>query len=523
MSKKAKATKRTKGTKTNKANQLEDIKSDFITIASHQLRTPISAIRWSLDTLLSGRVGNLTDKQKEVTTEAYQNNKFMIKVVNDLLRVSRIEEKGVDLVPTLVDLKPIFSAVIDQYQDLASAFNCKIILKAQPSCPKAYVDAIQIKSVIEALVDNAVRYSQLKGSVKITLKKSKDSLLFQVSDQGIGIPNAETSKVFSKFYRGSNALKAQTEGLGLNLYLVKKIVDASGGKIDFISNNSFGTTFSVYLPTKVQIVTSVKIDKVAEVEAAETLKKEREFVSITVHELKAPLGITKWSLEMLQSQKQGQLTKDQLELVEQIYHGNERLLILVRDLLNLSKLQEGKFEVNVKPVDLASIVSEVIKGFQVEAKKKSIKLHWQGSTGRPQVLADRARVAQVVTNLASNAIKYTPNKGSVIVKIEKMSGAQLQALSQKSKTIHIEYASNRPGYLVVAVKDTGIGISPEDQTKLFTRFFRSKKVLKSATEGTGLGLYITKSIVNLHQGDIWFTSQLGQGSIFYFSLPISKK
>lgn len=502
-------------------NKLEDIKSDFITVASHQLRTPISAIRWSLDTLLSGRAGILSDKQNEIATEAYESNKFMIKVVNDLLRVSRIEEKGINLIPEFVDIRPIIAEVIKQYEDLANAFNCKISFKPKKNISKVYMDPIQIKPVIEALVDNAVRYTKIQGKITITLKKIKDEVVLTIKDNGIGIPQNEKGLVFSKFYRGSNAIKAQTEGLGLDLYVIKKIINASRGRVEFQSKKNEGSSFSVYLPTTKKKVELVKIDKAEEVEAAKALKKEREFVSITVHELKAPLGITKWSLEMLQSLKPGKLNDNQLELIGQVYRGNERLLVLVRDLLNLSKLQEGKFEIEVKKIDFASVVTDVVKSFKAQAENKELRLVWNKAKAQPKVAADQARVAQVVTNLVSNAVKYTPEKGSVEIKLEKKTGQQLNNLNKHSKTINIQYLDNKPGYLVLSVKDTGIGISIKDQKQLFTRFFRSKQVLKSEAEGTGLGLYITKSIVNLHEGDIWFTSKLGKGSIFYFSLPIA--
>lgn len=511
-----------KNKKTTSPGNLEDIKSDFITVASHQLRTPISAIRWSLDTLMSGRVGELTDKQKEIANEAYQNNKFMIKVVNDLLRVSRIEEKGINLIPEFVNLNPIITEIVKKYEDLASAFNCKITFRPGKNVGKAYVDPIQIKSVIEALVDNAVRYTKVKGKINIALKKIKDEIVFTITDNGIGIPEKEKGLVFSKFYRGTNAIKAQTEGLGLDLYVIKKIVNASQGRIEFKSKKNIGTSFSLYLPAIKKQVEVIKIDKAEEVEVARALKKEREFVSITVHELKAPLGITKWSLEMLQSQKPGKLNDNQLELIGQVYRGNERLLVLVRDLLNLSKLQEGKFEIDIKKISFASVVTDVVRSFKAQTEKKELELAWnQAKANLPKVNADQARVVQVVTNLVSNAVKYTPEKGRVEVKLEKKTGQQLKNLNKKSRIINIQHADNKNGYLVMSVKDTGIGISAKDQKKLFTRFFRSRQVLKSEAEGTGLGLYITKSIVNLHQGDIWFTSKLGKGSTFYFSLPIA--
>ena len=514
-----------KKTQANKKelDNLEDIKSDFITVASHQLRTPISGIRWSLDTLLSGRAGKLSEKQKEVASEAYQNNKFMVKVVNDLLRVSRLEEKGVTLVPQLVNLAKLTKEIVRKHQDWCQAANCHINLEVEKNLPPAYLDPLQINPVIDALVDNAVRYSQAKGIIKINVKKLKNYLLFKIQDNGIGIPADQKHLVFSKFFRGRNAMRAQTEGLGLDLYLAKKIIEASGGRIEFKSTENKGTIFNVYLPlSKKQLLETQTDAREKPDEVEDVLKKEREFVSITVHELKAPLSITKWSLEMLKGGKPGKLNRDQLELIDQVYRGNERLLVLVRDLLNLAKLQEGKFEIEPKPIELEKIINDVIDGFRAEAERKKILIQWQKSKKTlAKVLADPARVAQVVTNLVSNAIKYTPTNGKIVIAIEPKSGWELKNIGQKLTTANIIYTGNKKGYLALAVKDTGIGISPEDQQKLFTRFFRSKRVLKSEAEGTGLGLYITKSIVNLHRGDIWFTSQLGKGSTFYLTLPIA--
>lgn len=521
--------------KINKAKQegrLEDIKSDFITVASHQLRTPISAIRWSLDTLMSGRVGALSDKQKQVVSEAYQNNKFMVKVVNDLLRVSRLEEKGISLSPQFVNLVSSTKDFIKRYRSLANAFNCTISLDVAKKLPKAYIDPLQIKPIIEALIDNAVRYSQAKGSIEISIKKAKGYLVFKIKDNGIGIPAKEQPLVFSKFFRGSNAMKAQTDGLGLDLYLAKKMIEASGGKIDFTSQENKGTTFKVYLPISKDQIKNLPVqtspsrrtknDAKNLTGPEDVLKKEREFVSITVHELKAPLGITKWSLEMLESQKPGKLNAQQLDLIGQVYRGNERLLVLVRDLLNLAKLQEGKFEIEPKLIQFENVIADVIKSFKVQAEKKNIKLEWLEPKPKfPKVKADSNRVAQVITNLVSNAVKYTPANGRVTVKLGKKTGSQLKSLSNKSASISIGFTNSQPGYLVLSIQDTGVGILDEDKKKLFTKFFRSKEVLKSEAEGTGLGLYITKSIVNLHQGDIWFTSQVGKGSTFYFSLPIT--
>jgi len=504
--------------------RFEEIKSDFITIASHQLRTPIAGIRWSLDTLLSDKAGKISDKQREIIGEAYQNNNFLVKAVNDLLRAARLEEKGVVLTPALVNIVPIIKEVIRKNKTFADAYNCRIELKLPTRPVKVYADSLQIKPVIESLVDNAIRYSKDKCLVEVSLKMVKDYLLIAVKDSGIGIPPSQQSQVFTRFFRANNAIKTQTEGLGLDLYINKKIIDASGGRITFSSIENKGTTFYVYLPLNSKVADKNKISErqQADSEAENLLKKEREFVSITIHELKAPLGATKWSLEMLRGGKSGKLNNDQLELVDQIYRGNERLLVLVRDLLDLAKLQAGEFDVNSQPLELKVILNDVVTAFKAEAQRKKIAVNLPAAEKLAlKITGDSNRITQVITNLVSNAVKYTPVSGQVTIGVKKVTSEELKKIATQTRTANIRHLASRKGYLILSVKDTGVGISDEEQKKLFTRFFRGKNVLKSKTEGTGLGLYITKTIVNLHQGDIWFTSKLGKGSIFYISLPLA--
>ncbi|MBN1779384.1 MAG: HAMP domain-containing histidine kinase [Candidatus Buchananbacteria bacterium] len=500
----------------------QDVKGDFITIASHQLRTPIAGIRWSLDTLLNNRAGKITDKQRDIILGAYQNNRFLARAVSDLLRASRVEDEHFVLAPEKVDLVKMINEVVRHTRDFARAYNCEISLKIEDNLPLVYFDPLQLKPIFEGLVDNAVRYSQVEGQageVEISLKRIDGNVVFSVSDRGVGIPKDEQALIFTRFFRARNAMKAQTEGLGLDLYIAKKVIEKSGGKINFTSLENKGTTFFVYLPIEPVKEEIKPTDKAKNVE--KTLQKEREFVSITVHELKAPLGMAKWSLEMLKNGKVGKLNNDQTELVNQVYRGNERLLVLVRDLLDLAKLQEGKFDVEPKPFDLKTVVDDAITAFRAQAEKKKIIIDLPSLKGSwPGVSGDQNRVSQVVTNLISNAIKYTPEGGHVVVEVKQMSGDELKVIGQEISTANINNTDNKNGYLVISVKDTGIGISEEDQKKLFTRFFRSKNVMQSKAEGTGLGLYITKTIVELHKGDIWFTSAVGKGSTFYFSLPI---
>lgn len=506
----------------NVNNKTEDIKDDFITVVSHQLRTPIAAIRWALDTLISGRLGRLSAKQSEIVQEAYWHNKFLSKVVNLLLQISRFDSAQGKLKPEFIDLAVLTQKVIKNYQSFANAANCRIVLAASGKLPRIWADPLPLKTVIEALIDNAINYSRGKGQININLTPAGDNLIFKIKDSGIGIPPKQQPLVFTKFFRAKNALRLKPQGLGMDLYLVKKIIDAAGGKINFSSKENQGAIFNVWLPLnkpKREIGPEKKEEK--KEPSQETLKKEREFVAITVHELKAPLGSSKWSLETLKSQKIGKLNSRQLDLIQQVYRGNERLLVLVRDLLNLAKLQEGKFEIQPRPILLAAAVGEAAAGFILAAKKKKIKFVWpKGKKSGPKVMADPSRIGQVISNLISNAVKYTPALGKISVNLQFKSAADLKRSNERLTNAALSHFDNKKGYLVVSVKDSGIGISPADQKNLFAKFFRSRKVLSSQSEGTGLGLYITKSIVDLHQGDLWFESQLGRGSTFYFSLPV---
>lgn len=499
-------------------NNLDEIKRNFITIASHQLRTPISAIRWSLDTLLDGKNGRLTTSQREVIKDAYQNNKYMARVVNELLKVSRIEQNGVELQPQQTDLTSVIRKVIRQNRDLARALNCKIKFISKAGAVKIIADPIQLESVFNALLFNSLSYSRGKGKVTLSLNKVGEFAMFTVQDNGIGIPASEQSRVFTKFFRGKNALKVQTEGLGLDLYLASRIIQASGGKINFVSKENRGTTFTIYLP----VDQPNGVARVLE-EPEDILKKEREFVSLTVHELKAPLGVSRWSLELLKSEKPGKLTPEQRELIDHIYRGNERLLTLVHDLLNLAKLQQGTLEVDMRNIDLVDLIKEAISTFKLQAEQKKINIAFTNPANKFLVKADPNRIMQVLINLLSNAIKYTPAKGKVSIDVTHKTGNDLLKISRRSLSANIININNSKGYAVVSIRDTGMGITVADQKKMFSRFFRSRDVLKSKIEGTGLGLFITRSILNLHHGDIWFTSQPKKGSTFNFSLPLAKK
>lgn len=232
---------------------IEEMKLTFVTVAAHQIRTPLSSIRWSLEILAD----QLEDsEQKKIAQRGYQSTQNMLEIVNALLNLDRLQsgEDGYSFEPVnIVDM-------IDEYVDEAKA-NRRIIDQAdiifnQPEnpLPKIKADAEKLKIVIRNLIDNAIKYTPADGSVKInanvhvTSDYGSDMVQIEISDTGIGIPVDSQEKIFSKFYRADNATKIKTDGTGIGLYISKQIVEEHDGTIWFESTEGEGTTFYIQLP-----------------------------------------------------------------------------------------------------------------------------------------------------------------------------------------------------------------------------------------------------------------------------------
>jgi len=231
---------------------VEKLKTEFVTISAHQLRTPLSAIKWTIRMLLDGDVGKLTDEQTEFLKKAYQSNERMVNLVNDLLNVTRIEEGRYLYNPEELDMIELIEKTIIPLKEIAERKNLKFeFLKPKEKEIKVRVDKEKISLAISNLVDNAINYTK-EGKISIQFEyDSKDKQVkFSVKDTGIGISEEQQKRLFSKFFRGINAIKAETEGTGLGLFIAKNIIEAHGGRIWFESEEGKGTTFYFTLPLK---------------------------------------------------------------------------------------------------------------------------------------------------------------------------------------------------------------------------------------------------------------------------------
>jgi len=233
----------------NQVIRLNKMKSDFVSVASHQLRTPLSAIKWETELLLSKFKRGLNKKQLKNIENIDQLSVRMIRLVNDLLDVARIDQKRLVLRKESVDLCKIIEETISEMAPIAKSRNIEITSSWSKNNPKIIGDTIRLKMVVENLLSNAIKYTTNRGKIDIKVVKKDNSLILSIKDNGVGIPEEQQDRVFDKFFRSDNVVKYQTEGTGLGLYISKSIIEQLGGKIWFQSVENLGSIFSFSLPT----------------------------------------------------------------------------------------------------------------------------------------------------------------------------------------------------------------------------------------------------------------------------------
>ncbi len=226
-------------------------------------------------------------------------------------------------------------------------------------------------------------------------------------------------------------------------------------------------------------------------------KAKSEFISVAAHQLRTPLSAIKWTLSMLIDENTENLTADQKSLLMRGYESNERILSLINEMLVVTRIEAGKMQYNLAPLHLEDVIESVLLDFAGQAHVRHMNLAFERpATHSPYVSADPDMMRSVVQNIVENAIRYTPDGGTINV-------------SMTSSTAEV----------TVAIKDSGIGIPPQQRSSIFNKFFRADNAARFRTDGSGLGLYIVKSFVEKHGGKIWFDSSEGKGTTFFFTTP----
>jgi signal transduction histidine kinase len=226
-------------------------KSEFVSIMSHQLRSPLSAIKWQLD-LFKGKSVKFNEGELKELQEFFsgldEENERMIRIINDLLDLNRIEDKVFHLDISAFSLKEVIEEAVKKREQILKERNIPVAIVAPEHLPFILADKPRIRNVINNFLDNAIFYSPEGGQIAITLEELPKFIRFSISDQGIGISKEESKKIFKKFFRGEKALGYHTDGLGVRLYLSKIIIEALSGEIGFSSERQKGSTFWFTLP-----------------------------------------------------------------------------------------------------------------------------------------------------------------------------------------------------------------------------------------------------------------------------------
>lgn len=228
---------------------LDNTKSEFLSLASHQLRTPATNVKQYIGMLLEGYMGDLTDQQRHALTIAYKNNEAEISIMNNLLDVAKLDLNKIQIDRKEVNVAKLARQVVTDYKKKAAECDQTILMVGDTEAV-ATVDAGYIKGVIENLVDNSIKYSRPGATTTVKVMREHDAVLISVKDQGLGIRTRDFGKLFNKFARLDNEFSANSQGSGLGLYWVKQIVALHGGKIRLSSREGKGSTFKLYLPIR---------------------------------------------------------------------------------------------------------------------------------------------------------------------------------------------------------------------------------------------------------------------------------
>jgi signal transduction histidine kinase len=313
--------------------------------------------------------------------------------------------------------------------------------------------------------------------------------------------------MFGKFLDGINFVaRCKKYGLGLwqcpnFLFLVMGVITIFAMFSTYFASEIFAsdsvtilsvTTVAIFIMTLGTFVIQ-GVEKVAEANILKT-----EFISIISHQLCTPLSAIKWNMEVIETEKDSShcLPEKQTVFLENIKKSNDQMLKMVTDLLEVARIDQGRAIFQNNTIDLTGLIEKSIAGFRKMAAGKNIEIKFDSKIENINVCVDEKKMRIVLDNLIGNAVKYSKDGGNIEIKL-----------------------AEKNGKIVFSVQDWGVGIPKQQHSRVFEKFFRSRNESRYRTDGVGIGLYLAKSILKHCGGEVWFESESGRGSTFFFSLP----
>jgi signal transduction histidine kinase len=353
------------------------------------------------------------------------------------------------------------------------------------------VEAAKMQAMLESIADG-VLVTDASGHIILANRPSslildipRGQLIGKSLNELMGLYSATGESWILTIRAWSKSIDIPRENTFLSDRLLIEELVVSVQLSPVFANNQFFGTVSIFR----DITKEVEVDRM-----------KSEFVSTVSHELRTPMTSIKGYADLILMGAAGPMTDPQNRYMQVIKSNADRLSMLVNDLLDISRIETGKTELDLRPLDIPQIVEQVVEGHlrgRIEHEDKPMEVQTEMAPSLPLVNADHARVTQVLTNLLDNAFHYTPQHGQIAVKVRA-----------------------NGDFVFISVSDTGIGITPENQNKIFDRFFRAEDSEVQRVAGTGLGLSIVQSLIEMHGGYIQVDSTLGKGSTFTFCLPL---
>ncbi|MCA9942514.1 MAG: GAF domain-containing protein [Anaerolineales bacterium] len=395
------------------------------------------------------------------------------------LQQQDLVEAAASQVAHAINNASLYKLIFDQAEQLGSMLRTEIIQKANL---EAILESIA-DGVIVADSQNEVDIANLPACNILDIPRSQ--LLGKSINELLGLyGHFGESWIHTINDWANNADRIeQWTYLADQLVIEDKFVSVHLSPV--LSDNQFYGTVSIFR----DITKEVEVDKL-----------KSEFVSTVSHELRTPMTSIKGYADLMLMGAAGPMTDPQIRYLQVIKNNADRLHMLVNDLLDISRIETGKTGLDLRPLDIPQIISQVVEGHlngRIQHEVRTVKVATDIAPSLPLVNADHARITQVLTNLLDNALNYTPDNGQITV---------------AAKATH--------SYVHISVKDTGIGIAKENQGKIFDRFYRAEDSEVQRIPGTGLGLAIVRSLIEMHGGRLKVESELGKGSTFTFNLPV---
>ena len=414
-------------------------------------------------------------------------------------RTEELEESKIALMSILEDVEESRMALMNMLEDV------------EEERKKVEEEKNKTATIIKNLADGLLVFD--KGN-KLSLVNSQAEIFFQMKTEEMMGKSLSQLALLPIFKPLAELLLKETAGI------FRRELQLKENLILEISTIPLATE-------KEKLGNSVVLHDITREKAIERMKTE--FVSLTAHQLRTPLSAIKWTLRILLDGDLGEITSEQKDFLEKTYQSNERMISLINDLLNVTRIEEGRYLSKLTLVNIEEVINLVVNSYKDEIERRKIKFEFKKPKEKiPQIMVDVEKVGLVVQNLLDNAVHYTQPGGEIIIslntralaKSEDERSSSTTRAQRRGREEDLSSLTRGAKDIEFSIKDTGTGIPEEQQERIFTKFFRGTNAIKIKADGSGLGLFIAKNIIEAHNGKIWFESRQGEGTTFYFNIPI---